>query len=147
MKQKVTLQDWDKLQVIYDSSSILQTILEGQSPNLHLGFIEVLYKKYRLGDWNEEIPDPNSLVDKSYLAWSDEAYCMFHKIHDRFGEHIIECALPYLKHVFVFFDYSSLYGVFDALDDDEHVPHVPHVPIYHATFEDRYDFRNSEHLW
>jgi len=144
--RKVTENDWKELIVQKTTSPILESIMDGQSPNLHFGFLAELYKKYRLGEWHREIPSASKLQDKTYLVWKDEAYCLFHKVHEKFGENIIECAHPYAENVFVFFDYKILKAVFDALDVGGAVQ-VPHIPTYYAHPHDRHDYKTGTHFW
>jgi hypothetical protein len=143
--RKVTKEDWE---VYHDSLAttcrILEDIKEGQSPNLHYGWIALLYKKFKLGDWNQRLPSADSIEDKTYLMWDNECYCLYHLNHEKFGKHIIECAHPYAENVFVFFDYSSLKPSFDSLDAGEN---LNYIPIYHAHPRDRYDFQMGEHMW
>ena len=80
----------------------LESVLLGQSPQLHLGWIGLLYKKYKIGNWNKTIPKASSLDDKTYLMWDSECYCLFHKQHKKFGQEIIECAHSYVENIFVF---------------------------------------------
>ncbi len=144
----VTESDW-KETGWYSTASfpIMDTVLDGQAPHFHLGWIALLYKKYRLGDWNNVLPDPEDIPDESYLMWHHEACCMFHRTHAKFGKEIIECAHPYAENVFAFYDYSSLKLVFDVLDQGRPELQTPYVPIYHAHPHDRYDYRNGQHLW
>lgn len=144
--RKVSQEDWREFKLESVSTPILETILDGQSPNLLFGWISLLYRKYRLGDWNNKIPDPKTFQDKSYLMWEDECYCLFHKKHEKFGESILECAHPYSKNVFVFFDYGSLEPVFRVLDLGG-AEQVPYIPIYYAHPEDRFDFKSGSHMW
>jgi len=144
--REVLEDDWRECTVPKATYPMLERVLDGQSPNLHFGFIAELYKKYRLGDWNNEIPSPKSLQDKMYLMWKDEAYCLFHKQHEKFGNHIIECAHPYAENIFVFFDYASLGPVFNALNKGG-VEQVPYIPTYYAHPHDRHDYKTAAHMW
>ncbi|WP_150523950.1 hypothetical protein [Roseibium sediminis] len=143
---EVTEDDWREYPVTRISFPILEAVLDGQSPNLHFGFIAELYRKYRLGDWEGRLPAPIALADKTYLMWKDEAYCLFHSRHEKFGEHIIECAHPYSKNAFVFFDYSILGTSFAALNKGGG-EQLPYIPTYYAHPHDRYDYKTGAHMW
>jgi len=144
--REVTEEDWKEYVCEKLTNSILATVLDGQSPDLHFGWISLLYKKYRLGDWRNEIPDPSSIPDKTYLMWDNESYCLFHSRHEKFGDHILECAHPYSENVFVFFDYASLELAFKALDLGG-AEQLPYIPTYYAHPHDRYDYKTESHMW
>ncbi|KIC11481.1 hypothetical protein RA19_05410 [Leisingera sp. ANG-M1] len=141
--------DWAEHLIPQATNDVLERLVEGQSPNLHFGWLALLYKKYRLGDWNNVIPDPGTIPDKTYLMHEAESYCLFHLEHEKFGSHIIECANPYAENVFVFFDYSSMVAVFEVLDAQDTQPELqtPYVPIYYAHPHDRYDYKTGTCLW
>jgi hypothetical protein len=136
--------DWKEFYFQAATTSILADVLDGQSPNLHFGWIALLYRRYRLGDWGMKVPRPEELGDRNYLGWDNECYCLFHRNHDKFGKNIIECAHPYAENVFVFFDYAALEVSFRHLDA---LQKLPHVPVYHAQPSDRDDFKSGTHLW
>ncbi|MFC4672015.1 hypothetical protein ACFO5X_25935 [Seohaeicola nanhaiensis] len=136
--------DWKLYETKRLTHSMLESALRSQSPEMHFFWISLLYKRYRLGDWGNCIPDPGALADKTYLGWDHEAYCLFHARHSRFGQNIIECAQPYLEKAFVFFDYGILEPAFDALNAGEE---LPYVPTYYAHPHDRYDYQTGEHMW
>ena len=141
---KVTEDDWKEYNLPIVTNKILATLNDLQPTGLHLFWIAQLYKLYRLGAWHNKIPNPEAIADKTYLMWENEEYCLFHRVHEKFGKHILECAHPYGKNIFVFFDYQSLYVAFEALDNEID---VPYIPIYHAHPHDRYDYKNNWHEW
>jgi len=143
---KVSEDDWKEYTFPHVTCRILATISDGNPLGYHWFWVSMLYKKYRLGDWNNSIPDPASIPDKTYLMWHDEAYCLFHKEHKKFGNYIIEGAHPYAENVFVFFDFFSLKPSFDALNKGG-ATQVPYIPTYYAHPHDRHDFQTDQHLW
>lgn len=143
---EVSEEDWKEFKYENVTTSILETILDGHSPNLHFGWLSLLYKKYRLGDWNNKIPNPDSIEDKTYIMWDNESYCLLHHKHEKFGEHILECAFPYSENVFVFFDFAILEPVFKALDIGG-AEQVPYIPTYYAHPHDRHDYITGQHMW
>lgn len=141
----VSEDDWKQRFVDKGSFPILERMLDGHSPQLHYVWIGNLYKKYRLGEWDNAIPDPKSIPDQTVLM--DDAYysyCLLHRHHDKFGENILECGHYYAKNMFVFVDYSILEPVFAALNADED---LPYIPVHHAQPEDRHDYKNGAPLW
>lgn len=140
----VTEADWDEFNVPTASFNILYKIMEERDPAFHLAWIGWLYKKYRIGDWEGEVPAPDTIADKTFLAWHSESYCLFHRQHKKFGHNIVECGHSYAKFSFAFFDYSSIESVFFALDNDQE---VPHVALYHSDVRDRYDVQTGRQLW
>ena len=145
--REVSEDDWKEFHYKQASTPILFDVIDEQSPNLHFSCITALYKRYRLGDWNNEISPAKSLEDKAYLAWADQiSYCLFHKQHEKFGENIIECGCLYVKNAFAFFDYHILKIVFNELDKGG-AYQTPHVPIYYAQVVDRHEYKMKIHDW
>ncbi len=144
--REVTEQDWKEVLIPTASFPMYENVVDGLSPNFHLVWIARLYKKYRLGDWDQKVPDPDSIADKTYLMWQLESYCLFHQKHEKFGKHIIECAHPYAENRFVFFDFSSVVAAFEALDEGG-ATQTPYIPIYYAHPHDRHDYKTGAHLW
>lgn len=136
--------DWDDMLTSRTSTNVFETLFPELCPTFYLGWICLLYKKYRLGDWNNTIPDVDTFKNLEYIMWDNETYCLYHKNHAKFGAHIIECGHPYKSQVFDFFDYNILKSVFDALDYDKEIPYIPR---YHADITDRYDYQNGKHMW
>ena len=144
--REVTEDDWKEYTFPKATSAILETVMDSQPCALHLYWVALLYKKYRLGEWNNRIPDPSSWSDKECLMGYNDDYCMLHQHHEKFGEHIIECASPYNPRAFVFFDYASLRPAFDALDKGGS-EQVPYIPTYYAHPHDRHDYKTGAHMW
>ena len=59
--------DWDVTGASRASTNIFERIFPELAPTFYIGWISLLYKKYRLGDWNNEIPDVNKFDDLEYL--------------------------------------------------------------------------------
>lgn len=143
-KREVTASDWNNMDITFSGSKVYARALRRQPIALHLFWITELYKVYRLGDWNNQIPDPSTLQDKQELTGYNDDRCIFHRNHEKFGPNVVEGYTPYAEESFVFFDYESIAVVFDALDND--LP-VPPIPTYYALVSDRYDVKNGETLW
>ncbi|KAB7616336.1 hypothetical protein F9L33_06195 [Amylibacter sp. SFDW26] len=142
----VSEEDWKEYTFPHVTTSILATVSDGHACDMHLHWVSLLYHKYRLGSWQNILPDPKMIDDKTYLMWHNEEYCIFHKTHEKFGEHIIECAHPYSEKLFVFFDYFSLEPAFNALNKGS-AEQIPYIPTYYAHPHDRYDYKTGGHLW
>lgn len=141
---KVNEANWKEYEYLAARTPIFERVMRNRPTALHLYWISEVYRRYRLGDWNNELPLPDTLSEKQCLHAHYDTVGIFHKKHKKFGSNIIEVSNPYDQRAFVFFDYQYLKLVFDALDSEKE---VPHVPIYYAHPEDRFDYQNGTHMW
>ncbi|KZL15775.1 hypothetical protein [Pseudovibrio sp. Ad37] len=142
--REVTDDDWKEYTFPTATNSILASIMDGQPCAFHLYWVSMLYKRYRLGDWNGVVPLASALADQEVLIGYNDDYCIFHKDHEKFGRAILEGVSPYNPRAFVFFDYATLQIAFDALDADEQ---LPYIPTYYAHPHDRHDYKTGAHMW
>lgn len=142
--RKVTEDDWKEYNFPTATNSILASVMDGQPCAYHLYWISMLYKRYRLGDWNGAVPSEVEISDKEILVGYNDEYCLFHKQHPKFGPAILEGLSPYNPREFTFFDYTSLSVAFAALDEDEQ---LPYIPTYYAHPHDRHDYITGAHMW
>ena len=104
-----------------------------------------MYKLYRLGSWKNKIPPPETFSDKEMLFWDDQGLTvLFHKKHEKFGQHILEWSDISVRNQFAFIDYASLEPAFFALNEGN-VP--PYIPMYYSHPHDRSDFKAGLHQW
>lgn len=135
---------WRSKETIISSSDVEEEIMMGTSDGYLSYCLAILYRRFKIRDWNNKLPDVSSLKHKEFLWGENDTYIIFHRQHKKFGKAIVESGQNMTKNSFVFFDYSILKPVFHALDDD--LP-LPCVPTYYALPEDRDDYEQWRHEW
>ena len=135
---------WDVKDLITQSDDVSIELNTETSDGFLSHCLAFLYRVYRVGKWEGKLPEVSSLNDQQLLWGENYTYAIFHKNHKKFGNAVVEAVLCFHKNKFVFFDYSVLAPLFDALDNDKP---LPCVPTYYALPEDRHDYDEWNHEW